>query len=282
MTSTLIFGGSGFLGGALCRWATSQGHATHATYLTAEPGTANRAEGRPPRWERCDILDESAVDELVARVRPDVVINAAYRQNGDDAERICAEGAHNVANAAARVSARFVHISTDLVFDGELGRPYREGDQPSPLGRYGTAKARAEQLVAEAAPAAAIVRTSLIYGNPEAPQERLVRQAIEHGDVRFFTDEWRNPVEVHALADAIGRLCELDHSGPIHLAGDRRLNRLEFATYVAKAQNLDAASLVGGPQDPNAERRAKDVSLDTTLAATLGLGIAGPALHPVS
>ena len=117
--------------------------------------------------ERVEIRDAVAVEELLRRVRPEIVIHTAYLQDGPGAHEITVDGAENVARAAAAVGARLVHLSTDVVFDGRKGTPYVEDDPLSPVTDYGRAKAEAEARVARAHPQALIVRTSLIYGGAE-------------------------------------------------------------------------------------------------------------------
>ena len=90
------------------------------------------------------------------------------------------DGSHHVARAAAEVGARLVHVSTDLVFDGALGRPYTEDDEPRPVIDYGRQKLAAEEIVRAVLPGALIVRTSLIYGGAEPSRhERLVLEAAD-------------------------------------------------------------------------------------------------------
>ena len=115
-----------------------------------------------------DVRDADAVDRLVGDLCPDVVIHTAYSEAGDDTAReVNVAGSRNVARAAAEVGARLVHVSTDLVFDGALGRPYTEDDEPRPVIEYGRQKLDAELAVREALPETLIARTSLIYGGEE-------------------------------------------------------------------------------------------------------------------
>src|SRR5437764_264419 len=116
-----------------------------------------------------------------------------------------------VARAAA--PRRLIHLSTDVVFDGTVGH-YREEDVPAPVNSYGRSKAEAELRVADAHPGATIVRTSLIYGRPDGPQERLAREGG-----RFYVDELRSPVHVDDLAAALLELLALEVPGPLHVAG---------------------------------------------------------------
>ncbi len=226
-------------------------------------------------WHRCDIVEPLSVNALIDRVGPTHIINAAYRQR-ERVSNICADAPETIALRAARSGIRFVQLSTDLVFDGSLGRRYREDDAVSPLGEYGQAKAEGEVRVRSADPTAAIIRTSLIYGDPSAPQEQLVHRAVHDGDIAFFTDEYRTAVHVDDLAQATLQITSSDVMGVIHVAGTERQNRLELATVLACALGLDVERLVGRTQDPQLGPRASDVSLDTTLSASLGITLPGP------
>jgi len=172
-----------------------------------------------------DIRDADAVGALFDRLRPRAVIHTAYRR---DDRATTFDGAVNVAAAAA--GARLVHLSTDVVFDGEKGAPYVEEDEPTPLTGYGRDKADAERAVLAEHPGALVVRTSLIYGGRQpGPQERLAADA----DASFFTDEVRCPIQVGDLAHALIELAATDLSGVLHVAGADRLSRHEFAELLA-------------------------------------------------
>ena len=177
--------------------------------------------------ERVEIRDAAAVGELLARLRPDVVIHTAYRQHEDD---VNSAGSENVARAAAAAGARLVHLSTDVVFDGRKGSPYVEDDPVSPVTAYGRAKAEAEERVAAACPRALIVRTSLLYGGAEpSQQERFARDP----EATFYADEIRSPVQVTDVAQALLELSALPVSGVLHVAGADGVSRADFAALVS-------------------------------------------------
>jgi dTDP-4-dehydrorhamnose reductase len=211
-----------------------------------------------------DIRDEAAVAALVQQLRPHAAINTAYRR---DDRATTFDGAVFVARAAAATGARLVHVSTDLVFDGEKGSPYVEEDTPAPLSDYGRAKADAESAVLEACPDAAIVRTSLLYGGPEpGPQERLAADP----SAAFFTDEVRCPIQVGDLADALLELAAMDYAGLLHVAGADRVSRHELAGLLTGGPVV-AASLADA-----SEVRPRDCSLAIERArALLGTRLRG-------
>ncbi|MEO0493000.1 MAG: sugar nucleotide-binding protein [Actinomycetota bacterium] len=254
----LILGGSGLLGTALVELADSRGLDWAATH--------HAADRLGNRWSRVDLTDTAAVDRLLDASRPAAVINAAYVQKGDTLWPLTAELPGRLAAWAAG-RARFVHVSSDVVFDGAPERPYREDDPVGPVHEYGRAKLAAEEAVAAADPAAVIVRTSLLWGGSGdgGPQVRLVRDP----GVRFFTDEFRNPLDVASLAEACLELIDRPQiTGPLHVAGPHRVDRLTFARALAPLAGVDPDSLRGGTGADQPGRPA-DVSLDSSLAASL-------------
>ena len=207
--------------------------------------------------ERVEVRDPAAVRQLFERLRPEVVIHTAYRQDGPDADAINVDGSQHVARAAAEIGARLVHLSTDVVFDGRKGSAYVESDEPSPVTEYGRTKAEAERRVADAHSGALIVRTSLIYGGPQPSKHEL---AARDPFTAFFTDEIRCPVQVGDLAAALLELAALDLAGPLHVAGADSVSRAEFAELV-----------VGRPvqKEPAPESRPLDCRLDSSYVQEL-------------
>jgi dTDP-4-dehydrorhamnose reductase len=172
-----------------------------------------------------------------------------------------------VAAAAAKLGARFVFISTDLVFDGKTGH-YKETDRPAPLLAYGAIKLDAELHVRSEHPSAVVLRASLFVGEsgvmmrPSYECEALVRGQ----PVTLFRDEWRSPTHVDDVARAAWDLAALDVGGTFHVAGPDRLTRLELGKVLCALFHLDARLLREGARPPD---RPKDTSLDGRHTASL-------------
>jgi dTDP-4-dehydrorhamnose reductase len=260
----LVTGGAGFLGAEICRQGLVLGYEVIAT----------QHDTRPPHGHvvRLDVRDEDATQRVLMRHGPDVVVHTAYVQRGPEMETTVVRGSAAVAASAARRGARLVHLSTDLVFDGEYGAPYAEDDDPRPVSDYGAAKLEAETLVLRTDADALVVRTSLLCGGGEpGPQERLAAR----GDVTFYTDEIRCPTLVEDLAAALLDLALLDVRGVLHVAAAEAVSRYELARRLRNAAGLepDAVRGAASPRDG----RARDVSLDSARAARLlGRGLRSP------
>ncbi|MFC4121113.1 SDR family oxidoreductase [Nonomuraea zeae] len=249
----LIVGGSGFLGTELVRLGAEAGHDVAATYLT-RPGE------RPGiRWLPLDVRSRSEAADTFEAFGPETVINAAYRQ-ADWAST--ADGAANIALAAAGTGAHLVHVSSDVVFSGAASR-YCEGDPPDPVSPYGAAKAAAETAVRAVAPGAAIARTSLIIGYGRSTHESLVHAlATGRRAGSLFTDDVKCPVHVTDLASALMEAAVRGLSGILHVAGSDALTRYELGLLIARRDGLDAARLPSGRRADAGLHAPYEVRLD--------------------
>jgi dTDP-4-dehydrorhamnose reductase len=251
----LVTGGAGFLGSEICRQAGERGFEVLATRFRTPP-----PYGTPVHL---DVRDDAAVERVLMRHGPEVVVHTAYVQGGPAMTETIVRGSRAVAAAADRSGARLVHLSSDLVFDGEQGAPYTEKAEPRPVMEYGAAKLEAERLVLQAHPAALLVRTSLLYGKPGGPQEAL---ALRDG-AELYTDEIRCPTRVDDLAAALLELAGLGASGPLHVAAPDAVSRHAFARLLRAAAGEDPDGVRGVPSPRSG--RARNVALDSSRAAAL-------------
>lgn len=168
-----------------------------------------------PPEDAFDITDESSVRAVVDDGRPQWIINAAAytavdaaEQDRDNAFRINADGPETLARVAAEAGARLLHVSTDFVFDGCAGRPYRAEDRPAPLSVYGESKLAGERRAAAVlGESLSIVRTAWVY----APGGRnfvrtMLRLAAERSELRVVDDQVGSPTHAVGLAEAVWAL----------------------------------------------------------------------------
>jgi dTDP-4-dehydrorhamnose reductase len=159
-----------------------------------------------------DVTDAATVRRVILRERPTVVIHAAgytavdaAETEADRAEAVNARGTAHVAEAVREGGARLVHVSTDFVFDGAQGRPYRPADRPNPLGVYGRTKLEAERVVARVLERRGlIVRTAWVYsGHRRNFVQTMLRLLRERDEVGVVCDQIGTPTWARSLAEAL-------------------------------------------------------------------------------
>ena len=256
----LVTGGSGFLGRALVGRAQTSWRVSF-TYASHEP------EGAPGIAYRLDIRDEGAVRRVVEAARASVIVHTAVPREEPDYDAVIVQGSANVARQACAVGARLVHVSTDMVFDGDHA-PYDEDAPPSPITPYGRAKAEAERRVVDACPGAVIARIPLLYAlDPPDPRGARMAADLRAGrSVALFTDERRCPAEVSDVAKALlegaRRLAGGASLPPVlHLGGPEVLTRWEFGTSFLEAIGVSASGVRAMALAESGLVRPRDLSL---------------------
>jgi len=258
--TVLVTGGAGLLGSHLLRYAPPL-RDVHATWRTTEP--SGRATSH-----RLDLADTATLSRLLQELRPDLVVHTAYGQ--ENGERDIVLATRNVVDAARSVGAGLIHVSTDMVLDGE-NAPFDESAMAEPVNEYGRLKAEAERYVLGMDPTAAVVRTSLVTTfEPPDPRTSWVLDGLR-GDaaVSLFVDEIRSPVLAEDLARQIweiGRLPSADRAGVWNLSAPESFSRYGLGLVVAGAFGLDTgplrpARLVDAPFP-----RPRDLRLSTARA----------------
>lgn len=223
MLPVLVTGASGYVGGALLRYLTQHrpDWDVHATFFSIPP------DPNTPNAHALELRDRSSVERILEKARPSVIIHTAALNAGDpqDMYETNVRGSEYIGRGAAQINARLIHLSSDVIFDGERGK-YTEDDAPNPITPYAVSKAEAERAVLESGANAVIVRTSLIYGfKPLDPRTRAIRR----GEMpRLFVDEYRNPIWVMNLCEALTELVESEYRGVLNVAGTQSLSRYEF------------------------------------------------------
>jgi dTDP-4-dehydrorhamnose reductase len=266
----LITGGSGYLG----RHLTARAVEAFEVYTTYSSHADKIKAGRPLALH---LTDREAVLRLITALSPQAIIHTAAVNPGGGSDeamwRVNRDGSRYVAEAAAAVGVRLVHLSTDIVHDGRHA-PYADEAQPTPLNEYGRSKAAAETVVAEITPQAAIVRTSLIYGLSEMDRgtEGFVKRLETGQPLVLFSDVIRQPIWVDSLAEALLKLVVIDFAGMLNLAGCQALTREEFGRRMLDWWQVDPRGLLQSG-------RAADVSDTIPLDLRLSLGKAEQLLQ---
>lgn len=227
-----------------------------------------------------DVCDLAAVRRLVLQVRPDVVVNCAAYTDVDKAESepeaamaVNGLGARNVALACLDAGCELVHISTDYVFSGEKGAPYRIWDACDPINAYGVGKAWGEYYVRSLLPRHYIVRTSWLFG-PGGRNfvAKVLELASQQRALRVVVDECGCPTFTGDLAEAIVALCRTHAFGIYHVTNSGWTTRYELASLAVRLAGIDArVEPVTSEQFERPARRPRNSSLDPfPLRETIG------------
>lgn len=184
-----------------------------------------------------NITDVAVVRACVAEVQPEILINAAAYTAVDKAESeeeaafaVNATAVGLLAAAARERGARFVHVSTDFVFDGTSGVPYAPDAQPRPLGAYGRTKLEGEHRAGEDA---LIVRTSWVYA-PAGGNfvHTMLRLMAERDEVCVVADQIGTPTYAPGLASAIWGLSVARTTGIHHFSDSGAASWYDFAVAI--------------------------------------------------
>jgi dTDP-4-dehydrorhamnose reductase len=226
----LVTGAGGMLGSDVVRAVEAAGH-----------------EPIPVAREELDVTDARAVESTMAIERPEAVINCSAYTDVDGAESdraaalaVNADGARNIAAAAAEAGAAVVYPSTDYVFDGEKREPYLESDPTGPRTSYGESKLRGEHDTADANPRHQIVRTSWLFGaGGKNFVDTMLSLARERDELKVVDDQIGSPTYTGHLASGLVRLLLTEVYGVHHLAAEGQCSWHEFAREIFRRAGMD-------------------------------------------
>lgn len=205
----LVLGAAGGLGKALTRRLAGIGDVT--------------------AWSRAD-LDLSHLERIAPKLEAqafDVLLNPAGMTSPDVCEvqqdlarRVNVDAPAELATSCHRLGRRFIHFSTDYVFDGSKTTPWTEDDPTEPVNHYGRTKRDGEIAVLKANPQALVARVSWLFGPDKASHpDQVIAKALQGGDLTAIADKTSAPTFTHDLCDWVARLIthHPEVRGPLHL-----------------------------------------------------------------
>lgn len=266
MQRVLITGASGFLGREMMRAfaagseVTGVGHA-HAGDLVS-----------------CDLRDEAAVENLLVRTQPDVVIHGAAYRDPDPCEQDPEETRRLNTDAVGHLvrhlpdGAKLVYICTDYVFDG-TAPPYREEDMPNPVNVYGQSKLAGEKI-ARSRPGTLVLRIPLLIGAGATPRTSgfltQIVDALQTGEPRAEDDvSLRFPTWTRDVAEAAHSLVVDDVDGVVHLSTEHGHTRYGLVTLAGRVLGMPTGHItpLTNPAPRPARRPANSqLSIDRWLS----------------
>ncbi len=233
----LVTGAAGMLGHDVLRAGERAGHELVALDLP-----------------ELDITDAASVESAFERVEPDAALNCAAWTDVDGAEShreqahaVNADGAGNLARAAAARGVPLVHVSTDYVFNGIApldpagsARAYVESDPTGPTSVYGETKLAGELQVLAASPRHVVARSSWLFGvGGRNFAATMLGLAQERESVQVVADQIGCPTWTGHLAPALIGLLERDVTGLVHLAAAGHVSWNGFAKEIFRQAEVD-------------------------------------------
>ena len=239
----LITGASGQLGTEIQRQLKNGGSA-----LGPVPERLQNATVIATDVDELDITDRDATIAFVRRHQPDTIISCAAFTNVDGCEtnpegafKVNAIGASNLAQAAERINARLIHVSTDYVFRGEGNKPLDESERVDPKSVYGKTKALGEEYVKNFCHRYFIVRTAWLYGYAGKNfVKTIVNAGKKFGKLEVVSDQLGNPTNAEDLAHHILQLAVSHDYGVYHCTGEGICSWYEFASEIIRLSGVDA------------------------------------------
>lgn len=210
------------------------------------PVDINKCSATYIDMEELDITKEKDVQIFVDNLKPDVIINCAAFTNVDGCEtskdaafKVNALGSRNLAKASEKLGAKFLHVSTDYVFSGEVREEsLAEYDEVGPKSVYGTTKLLGEQYVREFSSKYYIVRTAWLYGYIGNNFVYTMRMLGENKDsITVVNDQVGNPTNANDLAYHILKIINTEEYGIYHCTGEGECSWYDFAKKIMEISN---------------------------------------------
>lgn len=279
MTTLWVTGGTGLLGAACVHEAINRGFHVLATHERHDP----HVQHERLTWLRVHHADVAVVAGLLARTPGDAVIHTAAMAVPLEAQKapqvartLNTELPREVARVCTDAGMRMVHVSTDLVFDGQRG-DYREDDLANPISVYGQTKLDAERTVAETCLNHVVARTALLLGpSPRGDRgvEEQLAAAIRRGETpTLFTNEFRTPVAAACLARMLVDLAFHAYRGVLHTTGAEVFSRHELGVRLMTGLGMEPRFRAVRLEDvpPVVPPRARNTTLNTARLQSLGI-----------
>ncbi len=228
-----------------------------------------------------DICYMDSVTDILQRIQPHRVINAAAYNKVDQAEdephiawQVNALGPRNLAVACESIGATLVHISTDYVFGRDESRlmPFNENEPAAPVSAYGVSKLAGEHFVRSNCSRHFVIRTCGVYGHAARDGagkgnfvESMIRLGAERDELKVINNQFCTPTSSLDLADAILALLETHEFGLFHFTNNGSTTWYDFACEIFQLMNINVTvKPIPATEYPTKARRPGFSLLDCT------------------
>ncbi len=195
-----------------------------------------------------DLTKTKDVETFFAENKIDYCINCAAYTNVDKAEndaelafKINAEAVGFLAEICKKNNAKFIHISTDYVFDGIANTPYLEEDKTNPLGVYGSTKLQGEKLAIKNNAESIVIRTAWVYSfYNQNFVKTMLRLMSEREEIGVVSDQFGHPTCALDLAKDIMQIILSGKwvAGVYHYSNSGEISWYDFAKKIADLKNF--------------------------------------------
>ena len=248
----LVTGVSGQLGHDVMNELAKRGYTGVGSDIAPEySGVDDNTAVVNMEYVQMDITDEKAVDEIITRVHPDVIVHCAawtavdMAEDDDKVEKVRAVnagGTRNIAKAAKKLDCKMVYISTDYVFDGQGEKPWEPDCKDyKPLNVYGQTKLEGELAVSELLDKYFIVRIAWVFGvNGKNFIKTMINVGKTHDTVRVVNDQIGTPTYTLDLSVLLVDMIETDKYGYYHATNEGGyISWYDFTLEIYKQAGLD-------------------------------------------
>ncbi|WP_092815789.1 dTDP-4-dehydrorhamnose reductase [Halopenitus malekzadehii] len=248
----LVVGANGLLGSNVVYAGQQRGWDVCGTYHSTRPDF-------DMPLTQFDLGDYEAFGALLEEYTPDVVVNCAAMTDVDGCERdpeqaqlLNGDAPGGLATHCEAHDVKFLHISTDYVFDGTVRDPYVEETTPNPVQAYGESKLAGERAVRSESETALIARLSFVWGIHRSAGDLIgfpawVRNQLRAGEaVPLFTDQWVTPTRAGQAAGTLLDLIAQEEERLYHVACASCMTPYEFGTVIAEQVETDSVLVCEG------------------------------------
>jgi dTDP-4-dehydrorhamnose reductase len=226
----------------------------------------------------CDITVLSEVEEFLADVKPDVIINCAARTDVDKCEETPIEtlqtNTYAIRHITDNFKGYFIQLSTDFIFTGSSLNGYDEQEMSDCfINVYGMSKYMAEVGLRNRLNTL-IVRTTVLYdAKSKNFVTSIVKKLTNNEPIQVIDDYVGSPTYVPHLAEGLMKAIEMNLTGIVNISGSDRVNRYQLANIIAKKLGLDYGLISPTKNDWSKVKRPKSAGFNVGKAKKLGIPI---------
>ena len=267
----LVTGSAGLVGQQVVK-DLSNSHQVFSCYNESKPEYGDSV--------KMDLKNREMISSILTEKKPDIVIHLGAMTGVDlcekektSASEINTKATEIIAKECSKLNSFLVYVSTDYVFDGNLGM-YKEDDVTNPLGFYGKSKLEGEKVVQNFSTNWCIARTSTPFGLHPTKKSFpmwVIENLQKQKQIDILIDQFTSPTYIPNLSRMLIEISERRITGVIHAAGASKISRYQMASMVSDKLNLDGTLLkqISINKMKWVARRPKDSSLDVSRASSI-------------